>query len=174
LYWRDSHSTYVDFLLDLIKFAFGPKWHKQQVEAAEAQRHLVMRWGMSWYRHCKKVQAEQDTGEKTIFRTEPTGDAQSLLTLADDLYRMQLARSLTSELMRRLRSPEGFQGARYEIQVASVFLRSGFEIEWVSEKVKKHVAPAFRAGSRRRGEESKASWGVGAKETVSARSSLGP
>jgi hypothetical protein len=138
LYWRDSHSTYVDFLLDLIKFAFGPKWHKQQVETEESQRHLVMRWGMSWYLHCMKAEAEQNTGERTIFRAEPTGDAQALLTLADDLYRLQLARSLTSELMRRLRSSESFQGARYEIQVASIFLRSGFEIEWVSEKEKKH------------------------------------
>jgi len=41
LYWRDRHSTYVDFLLDLIQFAFGPKWHKERVETAEAQRHLV-------------------------------------------------------------------------------------------------------------------------------------
>src|SRR5580698_5100655 len=55
LYYRKKHQTYVDFLLDLIKFAFGPKWRKAQVALPEAERHIVMQWSGSWYRHCTKV-----------------------------------------------------------------------------------------------------------------------
>jgi len=131
LYYRESHRTYVDFLLELVKFAFGQKWHKAQVDMPEHQRHVVMQWMGSWYRHCSTIRPK-DAPEKAIFGTAPTGDGQALLTLADDLYRLQLAGSLTSRLMHRLRIPTEFQGARYEIQVASIFLRSGFQIEWTT------------------------------------------
>jgi hypothetical protein len=142
LYYREKHRTYVDFLLELIKFAFGPKWHKAQVALPEAQRHVVMQWMGSWYRHCSRTRP-QDAPPDTVCATTPTGDGQALLTLADDLYRLQLAGSLTSRLMHRLRTPAEFQGARYEIQVASIFLRSGFEIEWAEDERNKHCE--FRA-----------------------------
>jgi len=133
LYYKKKHQTYVDFLLDPIKFAFGPKWRKAQVALPEAERHIVMQWSGSWYRYCTKVRPK-GVSPDAICATVPTGDAQALLTLADDLYRLQLAGNLTSSLMRRLRTAAEFQGARYEIQVASIFLRSGFEIEWADEK----------------------------------------
>ena len=137
LYFKEKQRTYVDFLLDLIKFAFGPKWHKAQVALPEMQRHIVMQWVGSWYRHCSKVRPTNAL-PNAICATAPTGDGQCLITLADDLYRLQLARSLTSRLMHRLRNPEGFQGARYEIQVASIFLRSGFDIHWNEDEKDKH------------------------------------
>jgi len=133
LYYREKHRTYVDFLLELVKFAFGQKWHKTQVDTPEPERHVVMQWMGSWYRHCSTI-LPKDAPERAVFASAPTGDAQALLTLADDLYRLQLAGSLTSRLMRRLRIPTEFQGARYELQVASVFLRSGFEIEWTTNE----------------------------------------
>jgi hypothetical protein len=137
LYYRESHRTYVDFLLELIKFAFGEKWHKAQVKLPELERHIVMQWMGSWFRTCSAIRPK-NAPEKAVFRADPTGDAQALLTLADDLYRLQLAGSLNSRLMRRLRNPTEFQGARYEIQVASIFLRSGFGIEWTTNKGERH------------------------------------
>lgn len=145
LYYRESHRTYVDFLLELVKFAFGQKWHKAQVDMPEHQRHVVMQWMGSWYRHCSAIRPK-DAPEKAIFGTAPTGDGQALLTLADDLYRLQLAGNLTSRLMHRLRIPTEFQGARYEIQVASIFLRSGFQIEWTTNEGDKRCE--FRAVHR--------------------------
>lgn len=137
LYYREKHRTYVDFLLELVKFAFGPKWHKEQVSLPEPHRHVVMQWMGSWYRHCSATRPK-DLPSNTVFASAPTGDGQALLTFADDLYRLQLAQSLTSRLMRRLRIPGEFQGARYEIQVASIFLRSGFEVEWREAEKNKH------------------------------------
>lgn len=137
LYYRKSHTTYIDFLLDLIEFAFGPKWHSNQVALPEQGRHLVMQWMGSWYRHCE-ANRPQNVAENSVFRCAPTGDGQALLTLADDLYKLQVARSLPSKLMHRLRIPELFQGARYEVQVASIFLRSGFDIDWQEDNAEKH------------------------------------
>jgi SEC-C motif len=137
LYYRKSYKTYPDFLLDLVKFAFGPKWHKAQVETPVPERHVVMQWMGTLYRH-RSAMRPKDAPEKAVFETSPIGDGQALVTLADDLYRLQLAGILTSRLMRRLRVPEEFQGARYEIQVASIFLRSGFDIEWATDDVGKH------------------------------------
>jgi hypothetical protein len=36
-----------------------------------------------------------------------------------------------TELRARLRHPDQFQGARYELSVAAIFARLGFEIEWI-------------------------------------------
>ena len=133
LYWRKKHTTYVDFLLDLIKAAFGQNWHSEQVSLPHSQRHIVMRWMKSWFDYCQS-QRPQDLPDETVIGSVPTGDGQALITLADDLYRLQLARCLPSKLMHRLRQRTEFQSARYEIQVASIFLRCGFEIEWTEEE----------------------------------------
>jgi hypothetical protein len=137
LLYTKKERTYIDFLLDLIKTSFGKKWHTAQVQTPKEQRHLVMQWMGSWYEHCMSIQAKT-APEGGVFGSTPTGDGLSLLTLGDDLYRLQLAQRLTSKLMSRLRDPNEFQGARYEMQVASIFLRSGFDIEWVQDDGSKH------------------------------------
>ncbi len=41
-------------------------------------------------------------------------------------------------MLERLRDGNFFQGAKYEIQVAAIFARSGFNIEWIFDQSKKH------------------------------------
>jgi hypothetical protein len=137
LYHKKSHRTYIDFLVELIKFAFGPKWHKEQIALPEQNRHVIMQWMASWYRHCKKARPT-DAAEDLVVQCTPTGDGQALLTLAHDLYKLQIAQKLSSKLMHRLRTPELFQGARYEVQVASIFLSSGFDIDWQEDNSGRH------------------------------------
>ncbi len=73
-----------------------------------------------------------------VFSARPTGETQELIALAHDIYRLQLVKKLPAKLMKRLRSRDGFQGARYEIAVASAFARCGFDIEWLKDPATKH------------------------------------
>lgn len=56
------------------------------------------------------------------------------LFLAYDLYLLQLVNNLPESLIDRLRQPLSFQGARYEVAIASIFARAGFAIQWFENK----------------------------------------
>jgi hypothetical protein len=39
--------------------------------------------------------------------------------------------------MERIRLPDQFQGARYELSIAAVFSRAGYEVEWLTARDRK-------------------------------------
>ncbi len=45
--------------------------------------------------------------------------------------------ALPDALLSRLRHKDQFQGARYELAVAAVFIRAGFELEWITDSSRK-------------------------------------
>ncbi len=63
-------------------------------------------------------------------------EAAAYLSLAYDLYWLQLFHKLPKSLEKRLRDREAFQGARYEILIAATFARAGFDIQLLDETVK--------------------------------------
>lgn len=74
-----------------------------------------------------------------------SGEAQELLALADDTSRiLQLVKRFPEKLRNRLRHRQEFEGARYEIAIAGVFIRCNFAVEWIDDK----VGPANRLGKR--------------------------
>lgn len=72
----------------------------------------------------------------------------ALQVLADDIYQLAHVTDIPAKLLARLRDPEHFQGARYEILAASLFARCGFEIEFITDTSKRN--PEFFA--RKEGE----------------------
>jgi hypothetical protein len=83
----------------------------------------------------------------------PSGPMRAALGLAYDLYFLQLVNKLPRSLIERLRDPVGFQGARYEVAIASTFARADFDIELLDEKVKKEKHCEFVAKHKRTGTE---------------------
>jgi len=59
------------------------------------------------------------------------------MSLASDVYYLQLVNKLPEPLVERLRNYDEFQGACYEIAIAASLVRVGFEIEWINAKVAK-------------------------------------
>jgi len=97
---------------------------------------------MLWYRALNENYREviENPGNETpdgTFRAFPTGDTLALLTLAFDVYILRQQGNLPSKLLDRLRSKDQFQGARYEIAIAATFVRAGFDVEFLDEKVQK-------------------------------------
>lgn len=64
----------------------------------------------------------------------PNGYAQSLVSLAFDVYLLQHKKSLPDDWLRRLRLRDQYQGVRYEIAVASIFVRVGCTLEFYEDR----------------------------------------
>jgi len=137
MYARPQQETFHEFIVSILMQALGKKWWDAQVQMEIEEQHTVMRWYSAlWDLVQSGAPPEVKNGER--FELTATGEVQELLVLADDVYRLQLVRRLPHKLVERLRSHDRFQGARYEIAIAAILVRCGFEIEWVEEKTKKH------------------------------------
>jgi len=127
---RPASETFHEFLVVVLKQTFGTQWYKRQLATPVQQRHVVMRWIFAWHELAKQA-APPDREPGQRFGVAPTGEVFALLILADDLYRLQLVRRLPPDLVRRLQSRDSYQGARYEVAVASVFVRAGCQVDWI-------------------------------------------
>jgi len=61
-----------------------------------------------------------------------TGGSKALVNTAYDVYSILHCSDLPGWLINRMRHPEQFQGVRYELAVAALFVRAGFVISWIS------------------------------------------
>jgi hypothetical protein len=88
-----------------------------------------------------------------------TGPIKAYLCFGYDLYWLQLFHKLPASLIERLKDFHGFQGARYEVLIATVFARAGFDIEWIDDDKARVKHPEFiathRATGKRVGVEAK-------------------
>lgn len=109
----------------------------------ESARHPVQRWvdASNAARRGEGVVIKQEA--EHLYSTILTGDLKALSCLAFDVYTLRHAQSLPEPLIKRLRHDEQFQGARYEIAVAAVFVRAGYEIDWLASRERK--VPEFVA-----------------------------
>jgi hypothetical protein len=130
LYFFPQEKTFHDFLHYVLVQTFGQKWFDKEGELPEAERHVVVRWRKALGDLVKDGQQTADGG------WIETGPVKAYMSLAYDLYWLQLIHKLPKSLERRLRDKEAFQGARYEVLIAAVFARAGFEIELLDETVK--------------------------------------
>jgi hypothetical protein len=108
-----------------------------------------MRWIFAWH-ELGKAAAPPDRKPGQRYGVAPTGECLALLILADDLYRLQLVRRLPADLVKRLQNRDSYQGARYEVAVASVFVRAGCEVDWIPATSSRKTCEFTAAFSRGR------------------------
>jgi len=145
LYWFDSARTFPEFLNYLATVTLGRHWFSRQEELPESERHAIVQWRHGLFDLIRRPPDTPDGGWNI------TGPAQAYLSLAYDLYWLQINNKLPKSLRRRLRDREAFQGARYEILIAATFARAGFEIELLDESVKSTKHCEFIATHKRTG-----------------------
>ena len=83
--------------------------------------HIIL----SWARDCK---FEVTNPDKPIESRKLNGSALAYLHLAYDLYVLHNQGHITDKLITRLKSTQGFNGARYEIFVLATMIRAGFQL----------------------------------------------
>lgn len=117
--WRTFH----DFLFDFIKRKLDPAWGTAEIDKPFALRHPIL----VWYDHlCRAQQMHGKAGQ--VSSMPANGAVLSYLRLAYDLYSMEHNSDLQAKLIRRLKNPDQFMAARYELFVAATMIRAGYTI----------------------------------------------
>jgi hypothetical protein len=150
LYPRPLNETLQEFLIHHLINFLGEAWFKHHKKLPTNERHVVINWLDDWEAHRKKC-VPPDWKPGQVFSGEPTGGGQSLLALADDLYRLKLINCPLRKHKKRLQQKDSFQGARYELAVAACWARCGFKIQWWDKKDVK--GPEFIASNEAAGEK---------------------
>lgn len=121
--YSDKWKTFHDFLFDFIKRKLDPEWGTAEIAKPLAERHPIL----IWYDHvCRAQQAHAVPGQ--ISNMVANGAAISYLRLAYDLYAIEHNSELQAKLIGRLKHPEQFLAARYELFVAATMIRAGYTI----------------------------------------------
>jgi hypothetical protein len=137
LTWRKPTETFHEFCVWVVKKTFGREWYENEIALPASERHVVARWYENYIELINRnTPADHKSGE--LVDTVPTGGAQELVLFGRDLlYLTQLGR-LPDSLLDQLRHRLEFQGAWYEVRVASALVHGGFDIEWLDRKSESH------------------------------------
>jgi hypothetical protein len=149
VYFSDKWKAFPDFLADYMKQKIGGEWGNSEIAKPLSERHPILQWYDSYCRY------QHDTiktrGE--LVTVEVTGVVACYLGLAYSLYLLDHNVELQARLIKRLKDPANFQGAFYELIVANILIRAGFELtlEDETDPASKHCE--FAGLSRRTGKK---------------------
>lgn len=137
LHYSKKWKFFPDFLLDYVPTVFGKEWGQAELAKPFEERHPVVQWRTK----CLQFMRRQTPKAEGVYAAIPNGFAAAYLTFAYDLYVIQHNGRLDGNLLRRVKHPKQFQGARHELFAEATCFRAGFNIEHEDEKdrAKRHV-----------------------------------
>jgi hypothetical protein len=91
------------------------------------KQHVVSRWRSAMF---SLLARPEDSPGETQIRRIRTGPVEAHLCFAYDLFWLQIGHKLPGRLIDPLKERSTFQSARYEVLIAAIFARAGFNIEW--------------------------------------------
>jgi hypothetical protein len=145
--------TFHDFLCAYIVDVLGRDWFRAEAVKTPDQRHPIL----GWHERLMALSKAQPAAEGEIKQILLTGAVSAYLTLAYDLYTLEhnsdqaQTPGIQDRLLRRLKRRDQFVGARYEIRIATMFLRAGFDLTWEDETDRSKTHSEFTATYRMTG-----------------------
>jgi hypothetical protein len=124
LYWSTKWKTFPDFLAHYIRDVLGGPWGNAEIAKPLEERHPVMQW----YDALCHYQLATIKVPGQVSTAPVTGVVGCYLGLAYSLYLLAHNVELQDRLVKRLKDPRNFQGAYYELIVANILIRAGFEL----------------------------------------------
>jgi hypothetical protein len=129
LAYSKSWKVFPDFLNNHLRSLFGKEWGEAQIKLPLDDQHPAVKWRtINALAHIGK--SPDDNG---LYGSD-TGATNAWFRLAYDLYLVEHNAELQKKLLRRLRTPQTFQGARFEAAVAGMMLASGYDLLYSEEK----------------------------------------
>ena len=145
LAYSKSWKVFPDFLNNHLHGLLGKEWGEAQIKLPLDEQHPVVQWRTI----NALAQYEMSPDEHGLYGSD-IGATNAWFRLAYDLYLVEHNAELQRKLLRRLRNPAMFQGARFEAAVAAMMLASGYDLRYSEEKGPgKH--PEFYATDRKTG-----------------------
>ena len=131
---RPIEESFHEFLAGVVKWALGQEWWDEQSEVPAEDRHIVLSWAADWvgFTTARTDEAHADAGQPT-FSADALGSLWALVNFGYDFYCLLQTGRVPKELIKRLRNRDQFQGARYEVAVAAIMKRAGFDLVFLDD-----------------------------------------
>jgi hypothetical protein len=149
LHHSPAWKTFPDFLAEYIRRILDPAWGNAELAKPFADRHPIVQWYDAFCRYQQATIATPGVSAVAIVN----GVVACYLGLAYSLYLLQHNVELQKRLVARLRIPDQFQGTYYELIVANILIRAGFELELEDEADGDSKHCEFSARSKRTGKK---------------------
>lgn len=136
IYIRPLSETFDEFLIHHVMWTLGERWFGEQRSKPDAERHFVM---TCWdhYHAWKDRNMTEANRRGHAWSARPDGWTRALFALAVDLYSLCHRGELPQSLINRLKHPEEYQGARYEVAIAGLFVRLGCRVAFLNRTTSK-------------------------------------
>jgi len=129
LHYAKNWKVFTDFLGPYLAGCLGKEWGERQVKLPLDDQHPIVQWhtllGLS--------QQGAKPDNRGLYGTR-IGAGNAWFRLAYDLYLIEHNAELKRRLIKRLRDPSHFQGARFEAAVAAMMLAAGYDLNFADEK----------------------------------------
>ena len=125
----ENFKVFPDFLNTYLHSRLVKEWGEKQLELEFELQHPVVQWRTIWMTRQQKQERDADG----LF-SQDSGAGILWFHLAYDLYLLDHHEEMQKRLLRRLRDPVAFQGARLEIVAAASLLPAGFVLDFADDK----------------------------------------
>lgn len=141
LHFSKDWKTFHDFLRDYPKLVLGKEWWMGEVGKAPEDRHRILIWAIRSYEQQKAYLEQHGKGVPQPM----TGAIGAYMRFAYDLYSLKHAVEVEKLLIDRIKCPDNFPGALYEVRVAAALLRAGFTLQHQDETSRRSTHVEFVA-----------------------------
>ncbi|MCZ8093614.1 MAG: hypothetical protein O9331_08985, partial [Acidovorax sp.] len=121
-------NHFLDFILCYLRDCLGADWIAAELKRALPERHIVLQW----YHHFQQIKSKSKTTANSCL-IQNFGVLNALAGLGYGFYLLRHNVELQEKLIKRIRDRLQFQGAYYEVLVASILIRAGFKLELEDE-----------------------------------------
>jgi len=122
-------QTWYGFLYNFLAEQIGSDWFADEIAKPKGSRHILA----DWYLEACRREADENGYFTGHDPENEIGTTLAFRSVAYDMFCMMQAMNLSPKLLARLRHPDQFEGARYELWVAASLARAGFAIEFSDE-----------------------------------------
>lgn len=146
MYDDNPHATFHQLILRNLSLTLGKEWWDAESAKSSEEKHYVKRCFEELEASRSRDDLDKMAVDEHTHTMLATGDTQALLSLAFDVWLLTQKGYMRDDWLERLRDHKAYQGARYEIGVASLFVRMGCELEFYDhDRVEEDGNPPKRA-----------------------------
>jgi hypothetical protein len=142
LWHYPQQETFHQFLDALVFGTLGREWFEGQLQLPLKNQSAIVKWRTAML---ELLRRPGDADDDVSTGHTLTGPVKAYQCFGYDLYWLQLVHKLPDSVIERLKDFRAFQGARYEVLIAAIFARAGFEIEWIYDNKAPAKHPEFIA-----------------------------
>ncbi len=133
-------NTFQDFLRSYINDVLFCKggWYRNEQNKPLTEKHPILQWLENDIKNNNDISTAIQN-EPGIYSKPMIGSSRSLLRLAWNLFLIAHNNvNIQSRLLKRLKTPDSFHGAYYEIHVAAMLIQAGFHVKLEYDQSKSH------------------------------------